>query len=97
MRLASVALFVAAMTASASPRASETPCGDSAVSAVGWTPAEAEQVCTAAQQALAWLGALGLPLSERVLARPLDVQGFPKGEPPIGRYDPQTNEIQICP
>ena len=97
MRLASVALLLAALVVPASSGAFDLACGDSPVSAEGWTPADAEQVCSAVQQTLEWLRTLGLPLAERVLARPLDVQGFPAGEPPIGRYDPQANEIQILP
>lgn len=97
MRLASVALLLAALVVPASSGAFDLACGDSPVSAEGWTPADAEQVCSAVQQTLEWLRTLGLPLAERVLARPLDVQGFPAGEPPIGRYDPEANEIQILP
>ncbi len=95
MRLGSV-FFLAAIAASAS-QASELSCGDSPVSTLGWTTAEAEQICSAVQQTLEWLRALGLPLSERVLARPLDVQNLPPGGSPIGRYDPKANEIRILP
>ncbi len=97
MRLASVLILLVGFVAPGSPLAVETACGDSSVSAVGWTRDDAEQICSAVRQTLDWARPLGLELSERVVARPLVGRGIPKGEYPIGRYDARAHEIRVLP
>ena len=73
------------------------PCANQIVVAVGWTQADAQHICLAAERALRALHAIDLPLSGGLIVRPLDQQGIRSNGHPLGRYEARTNEIQILP
>lgn len=91
-----IALLIC-FAAPAWPAAPEPVCADTPVTAIGWEDEHADQVCTAARDALDALGAMGLAPRERWNVRPLDAAVALERGHPVGQFDARTREVRIVP
>jgi len=97
MRLHWLLFGVLGLVAPVAADVTNEPCANQTIVAVGWTQADAEHICLAAERAVRALHSSGLPVSGGLIVRPLDEQGLRSNGHPLGRYDARTNEIQILP
>jgi hypothetical protein len=95
--LASLLFGLLALALPAKSMAADIACPDANVVVSEWTHDDATEICAVIAGALDLLRAMGIALSDKLVVRPLGVQGAAFDGHSIARYDARTNEIHLLP